>query len=122
MDKKVYFNGIEMPTPASIEYSNNKLWSQNTGRSTATGLNVGDIITIKKKLVISWTWLTGEQTELLNSFISNVNIPSFTVDIIDEAFVRHSYVMYAGTPIYKQYSWNEKFQLVQSLNVDLIEQ
>ncbi len=42
------FDG-EMPVPADLQVQNNKIWSDNTGRS-ANGKLVGDMVCIKEEV------------------------------------------------------------------------
>ncbi|MBR1862896.1 MAG: hypothetical protein IJ806_02245 [Ruminococcus sp.] len=117
----LYFDGVEMPTPYYCSYGNEKIWSKNTGRGS-NGLLVGDIVTIKKKLILKWRGLSPSEVALLNEYITNINRPFFNVSLLDETYRWQSYTMYAGTPAYESYSWNEKFKFCKEMNVDLIEQ
>ena len=117
----LYFNGVEMPTPYYCQYLNEKIWSTNTGRG-ANGLLVGDIVTIKKKLVLKWRGLKSREVASLNAYISNANLPFFTVSLLDETYTWHTYTVYAGTPSYESYSWNADYQFTKEMAVDLIEQ
>lgn len=115
------FNGEVMPTPAEITFTNNKIWSENTGRS-ATCLLVGDLKTIKKTISIVWTHLNGEQIAQVNRYISNVYSPFFSVTVIDETFQESTYTVYAGDPTYEILSWDSPLQFTKNVSVNLIEQ
>lgn len=112
----------DMPIPYSVGYSQNKIWSENAGRGTSTGASVGDIVTIKRKLVIKWQYRSGAEIALLNSWVSNRNIPFFQVRVLDETFNWVAFTCYAGDTNAEAYSWNSEFQLVKTFDVDLIEQ
>ena len=47
MTQKLMFGGETMPAPISVNYTNEKIWSDNAGR-TADCTMVGDIRAIKK--------------------------------------------------------------------------
>lgn len=53
-------NGVVVTPPSSIKLSREKVWSQNTGRNSA-GDWVGDILTRKVKLSLSWGYITENQ-------------------------------------------------------------
>lgn len=114
------FDGVTMPTPSDIKFENNKIWSENTGRS-ANGYLVGDIIGIKKKILITWTHLNGDQVDLINSYISNVYRPFFDVEVIDETFTSRTYNVYAGDVSYDTLSWDGNMQFTKNVTVNLIE-
>ena len=114
------FDGVEMPVPADLQVQNNKIWSDNTGRS-ANGKLVGDMGCIKKKLIISWVHLTGEQVALINQYISNVSKPFFSVTFTDETFNEQTCTMYAGDTKYDVLKWVSPMKYLKNVTVDLIE-
>jgi len=115
------FDGVEMPVPADLQVQDNKIWSDNTGRS-ANGMFVGDMVCIKKKLIISWVHLTGEETAKLNEYISNVDSPFFSITLLDETFQESTFDVYAGDPTYEVFGWDENKQFCKGVAVDLIMQ
>ena len=68
------FGSERVATPAEVSFTNNKIWSNNAGR-TANCKMVGDIRAIKKTVTLKWYHLTGEETAKLNEYISNVDSP-----------------------------------------------
>jgi hypothetical protein len=121
--QKLFFGDTEIPAPADggVKFRNDKIWSDNTGRSSNCVM-VGDIKAIKKTVSLQWFGLTGEQVELINSFISNVSRPFFSVTMYDEAYNVRTFNVYAGTPTYEVWGWDERRQLCKGLAVDLVEQ
>lgn len=117
----LYFDGLKMPTPITINFTNNKLWSANTGR-TANGKMVGDIIGIKKSISIVWQGLTPSDVAGINIFISNAMKSFFKVKILDETFTENTYTVYASDSTYEILGWDKNRRLVKNLAVDLIEQ
>lgn len=115
------FGGVNMPTPQEVSFTNNKIWSQNTGR-TASCKMVGDIIGIKKSIHIEWLNLKADEIKLINGYISSAANSFFTVTILNEEFEQKSYKVYASDPSYEVWGWDEKRRLVKGLAVDLIEQ
>ena len=108
-------------TPAEVSFTNNKIWSNNAGR-TANCLMVGDIRAIKKTVTIKWYHLTGEQTAQINKYISNVDSPFFNATLLDETFNEIKIRVYAGDPSYEIFGWDEKRQFCKGVAVDLIMQ
>lgn len=121
--QKLFFNDVEVPAPTDggVKIKNNKIWSNNTGRSSNCVM-VGDIRAIKKTISLQWYHLTPEQTALINSFISNLGRPFFKVTMYDEAYQPRTISVYAGDPTYDVWGWDEKRQFCKGLAVDLIEQ
>lgn len=117
---KLEFDGVEMPAPSEVSFTNNKIWSSNTGRSADCRL-VGDLIGIKKTITLKWFGLTGEQTAQINSFISNIDRSFFDVTIPDETFAEKTYTVYAGDPAYEVWGWTENRRLCKGIAVNLIE-
>ena len=112
----------DMPIPYSIQYSRNKLWSENAGRSTVTGASVGDIITIKRKLFLKWQYSSVSDIATIASWVSNVNLPFFQVKVMDDTFNEIVMTVNAGDTNAEAYSWNSQFQLIKTFDVNLIEQ
>lgn len=119
--EELYFGGVKIRTPTVFQLSNEKIWSQNTDR-TASGLMAGDIIAIKKTIHIEWAHASPNEVKTINSFISDIGNAFFTVSFLDEEFERVTKVVYAGTPAYEQWGWDERRQLCRNIAVDLIEQ
>lgn len=57
----------------------NKIWSENTGRSTINGDLTGDIIAIKITLDLKWTALKDDELQQLIDCFSNLNYSFFNV-------------------------------------------
>lgn len=108
-------------TPAEITFCNNKIWSNNAGR-TANCKMVGDIRAIKKTVTLKWYHLTGEETAKLNEYISNVDSPFFSITLLDETFQESTFDVYAGDPTYEVFGWDENKQFCKGVAVDLIMQ
>lgn len=64
-------SGVSFPASSAIDYSKNKVWSKNTGR-TATGKMVGSIKVIKKKLEITYNYLTQAQIQEMDAVVSSM--------------------------------------------------
>lgn len=98
-----------------------KIWSENAGRASDCGA-VGDIRGIKKTLTLTWYHLTPEEVKQLNKYISNVNCNFFTITLLNEEFEYRTYTVYAATPTYDIWGWDEARQFCKGLSVELIEQ
>ena len=117
----LYFDNVKMPTPITVNFTNNKLWSANTGR-TASGKMVGDIIGIKKTISITWQGLKPSEVDKINNYISSTLHSFFKVKILDETFEEKNYTVYASDSTYEILGWDTKRRIVKNLAVDLVEQ
>ena len=77
------FNGKTIPNPSGFTISKNKIWSENTRRNDL-GDMVGTIIAIKRKVEITWNYLTSEQIALIDSVVSDISKPFTTVEYTDD--------------------------------------
>lgn len=113
------FNDEKMPEPQSLTTDREKIWSSNTGRSDSGTMN-GDIVAIKAKIKIQWGILSAEQTELIDSYLSQ---PFFACTYKDPASANREITkeFYAGTPTYPVYSYAKGFPEYKGVGVDLIE-
>jgi hypothetical protein len=114
------FDNTNIKTPTAFTLANEKIWSNNAGR-TASTLFVGDIRSIKKTIHIEWARATPAEVATINSFISNASRPFFNITFLDEEFNTVTKSVYAATPSYEQWGWDEKRQLCKVLSVDLVE-
>lgn len=57
---------VTLPSPDSIQTSDEIIWSANTGRSS-TGKMIGDVVAEKKTFAIQWGVLTKAQRDLIRS-------------------------------------------------------
>lgn len=72
-----------LPSPTSVNLTDEILWSSSTGRSVSTGEMMGASITGKRTLEIEWQWITAtEFANIMNAlprgFFSNVVYESTT--------------------------------------------
>lgn len=118
---KMKFGANEITAPTTVTFTNNKLWAGNTGRS-ASGLMVGDIITIKKTISLTWEKISADEVKIINNYISSPDNSFFTITLLNEEFEEHTYTVYASDPTYEIWGWNKNRQFVKQLAVDLIEQ
>lgn len=47
-------NDVVLPSPVEISTTDEIIWSSNTGRSTASGKMIGDVIAEKRTFAIKW--------------------------------------------------------------------
>lgn len=117
---RLKFGNDVIRTPVVFTTANEKIWSNNAGR-TASTLFVGDIRSIKKTIHIEWARATPQEVALINSYISNAGRPFFDITFLDETFTQVTKSVYAATPSYEQWGWDENRQLCKTLAVDLVE-
>ncbi len=118
----LYIDGEKMPEPLykSITCSNEKVWSDNTGRSKSAYMN-GSIIAIKKNRSFSFPPLTQAELDKLESKISSED-EWHTVTFKDtDGNTIFSYNCYFSTPSYTVYSAAKNKRYFTNYQVDAIE-
>lgn len=61
VNARLKINGVVLPSPTSVEISDEILWSSSTGRSSETGEMLGAVKDIKHTLDVEWQWITSEE-------------------------------------------------------------
>ena len=115
-------DGVQMPEPkynGGLTFTEEKIWSKNTGRTT-DGTMVGDIICIKTKMKITFPPLSGVQVAQLDEAVSPAFISVYFKDPRINAYTTKT--LYAGTPSYPVYSYADGLPEYTGVSVDLIEQ
>lgn len=108
---------IVLPTPKSVVYSDNKLWSQNTGRLDS-GYFVGELVAIKKKYEVTFPPLT---TSELGTIKSAINDQFATVQITNAQGGTDTVDAYFGDITVEAYSWHNGIQYAINATVSIIE-
>lgn len=110
-----------MPPPKleGVDISDPKVWSKNTGRPVS-GDMVGDIVTIKRSIVIEFPPLSPAEVKKVQSVVSNKKLPFFSFEYCDGYEVTKCTV-YAGTPSRKLYSAVAGINYYTGYRVDLVE-
>ncbi|MBQ8503355.1 MAG: hypothetical protein IJ491_03655 [Clostridia bacterium] len=114
-------NNIEMPSPKleGVTFSKEKIWSKNTGR-TVNAKMTGDIIGIKTTVRIEFPPLSPADVELVESVVSNAELPFFLFELND-GHKNISKEVYAGSPSTKLYSIVDGINHYTGYAVELIE-
>ena len=107
----------DLPTPKSVQYSQNKIWSQNTGRLD-NGYFVGDLIAIKKKYEVMFPPLTTSQ---LATVRAAVNTELATVMITNAEGGTDTVSAYFGDVTVEAYSWHNGLQYAMNTSISIIE-
>lgn len=100
-DNDVIVDGtIRLPAPAEggIQYQQQLIWSQNSGRKTATALFTGDIKAEKGTWTLSWNdlELTYEQLRTIHQAFSHLGKPYFTITFTDDLGYRRTVRAYSA--------------------------
>lgn len=106
-----------LPTPKSVVYSNNKLWSQNSGRLDS-GYFVGDLIAIKRKYEVTFPALNTSQLATVRSAI---NTDFETVKITNAEGGTDTVSAYFGDLSVESYSWKNGIKYAINASVSIIE-
>ena len=113
-------NNVVLPTPASVDYEYNKIWSENTGRLD-NGQFFGDLICIKRKCVVKFSPLTPTELSTVRTAFAaqygNIEITDMGGDT-DATFEA-----YFGDVKVGAYSWNKQknIKLATNCTVSIIE-
>ena len=110
-------NNTDLPAPKSVTYSQNKLWSQNTGRLD-NGYFVGDLIGIKKKYEVTFPPLTPSQ---LTTVRTAVNLDFADVQITNAEGGTDTVTAYFGDLNVESYSWHNGINYAINAKVSIIE-
>jgi hypothetical protein len=110
-------DSTDLPTPKSVTYTQNKLWSQNTGRLDS-GYFVGDLIAIKKKYQVTFPALTPAELETVRAA---VNADFATVQITNAEGGTDTVSAYFGDVTVESYSWHNGINYAINAAVSIIE-
>lgn len=99
-------NGTKVVAPkiGGISRKSEKVWSKNTGRSASAKMQ-GTIIAIKKTLSISWPPLTQDELELIESLVSDSDLPFTTLTVTQPDGSTESIECYFGTPSFDEWDY-----------------
>jgi ribosomal protein L18 len=100
-----------------VTYTQNKLWSQNTGRLDS-GYFVGDLIAIKKKYQVTFPALTPAELETVRAA---VNADFATVQITNAEGGTDTVSAYFGDVTVESYSWHNGINYAINAAVSIIE-
>lgn len=118
----LYIDNELMPEPAfkGISFSDEKVWSASTGRSTSAYMN-GTIVELKKTRSLQFPPLTKFELDKLNGKTS-IKKEWHTIEYRDELNnTIFSFECYFGTVTYNFYSAAENYRYFTDYKVDAIE-
>lgn len=107
----------DLPTPKSITYSQNKIWSQNTGRLD-NGYFVGDLIAIKKKYEVTFPPLSTSDLATVRAAVSS---DFATVKITNAEGGTDEVSAYFGDLTVESYSWHNNIKYAINASISIIE-
>ncbi len=120
MTDDIVIGGVTMPTPAlsGLTIKKEKVWSKNTGRA-ADGDMIGDIVTIKYTLEITWAMLSRADVAKIDTAISPA---FFDVTFTDPGSnSRITKRFYSNTPSYPVYSYVDGVKTYKGVGATLIQ-
>ena len=107
----------DLPTPKSVTYSHNKLWSQNTGRLDS-GYFVGELVALKKKYEVTFPPLSTSELTVVRTAVNS----QFAMVKIQNAEGGYDEVTaYFGDLNVEAYSWHNGIQYAINASVSIIE-
>ncbi len=107
----------ELPTPKNVDYSYNKLWSENSGRLDS-GYFVGELIGIKRKYEVTFPPLTTSQLSTVRTAFAS---QFATVKITDVDGGDAELECYFGDVTVRAYSWKNGYKYAMDCKVSMIE-
>lgn len=117
-------NNVVLPTPADVDYEDDKIWSDNTGRLD-NGYFVGELVCIKRKYVVKFPPLTPAQlSEVRTAFAAqfgSVEITDIGDDDNNPSTETVTLDAYFGDVKVKAYSWNNNIKYAVNCTVSIIE-
>lgn len=118
----LYIDNELMPEPAykGITFSDEKIWSASTGRSTSGRMN-GNIVALKKTRNIKFPPLKQSELDKLNGII-NQESPWHSIRYVDSCCnIIFEFECYFGTPNYNVYSGAQDLRYYTDYMIDAIE-
>lgn len=112
-------NNTVLPTPANVVYSENKIWSQNTGRLD-NGFFVGDLIAIKRKYEITFPPLTESQLATVRTAF-NDEFAQVTITDMGSGTDAVLSSCYFGDLNVEAYSWHNGIKYAKNATISIIE-
>lgn len=115
-------NGVLVKSPkiGGITRKPEKVWSANTKRAAST-LMVGTIKSIKYTYSIEWPPLTMAEQELIESLVSNKDIPFAPMRVTRPNGEIWEKTFYFGTPSFTEWEWIDGQWKSTNNKVDAIE-
>lgn len=119
MELIIKVNNVVLPSPTEVSTTDEIIWSSNTGRSTASGKMLGDVIAEKQTFSVKWEYLTKtEQKAIKDNLKSGFHPVSFIFD--DETVTIYSY---RGTITSQHLGYiGDGHYYYKSVSCDIIEQ
>ena len=108
-----------LPTPKSVKYDQNKLWSRNTGRLDS-GYFVGELVAVIKKYEVVFPPLTASDLTTVRTAV-NPNNGFASVQITNAEGGTDTVDAYFGDLTVESYSWNSGIQYAINAAVSIIE-
>lgn len=114
-------NGYKPPTPdmGGVKPVKRKIWSKNTGR-TASGKMVGDIVTRKYEIKVSWFKLSQLEETALDEAIETLSF--FPVQFTNQRGEVLTRNFYSDDTEYTQKKYTENDIVYSDISITLVEQ
>lgn len=120
--KALIIDGVEFPVKCGgYNFSRNKIWSKNTGR-TESGDMVGTIIAIKNKIEIELIPISPEQADILDEKISDADNPFRKVKYLALNGTQKEMDAYFGDVTYPWLSSRINGGIINGVKISIIQQ
>ena len=94
---------VKSPKVGGITRKEEKIWSKNTGRAASARMQ-GTIKAIKTTYSISWPPLTQAEKDLIESLVSNPNMPFHVLRLTQPDNTALELECYFGTPSFTEWT------------------
>ncbi|MCR4646296.1 MAG: hypothetical protein K5695_12950 [Oscillospiraceae bacterium] len=119
-----YTTVCTLPTPAEngVSITPERIWSQNAGRSSSTGLFVGDVIARKYTVSITYDQLDEDEVQPLIA-LTDTTVPFWRLDF-PFGGNQKSMVCYIPPPTYQVKRWDKERQkyVFEGVKLEFIQQ
>lgn len=113
-------DGVIVRSPLPFTRKQEPIWSKNTGRSASERMQ-GTIKAIKTTYSIKWPPLTQGEEELIESLVSNKNMPFHVIRVTRPDGSVKEMECYFGTPSFTEWSLLNGQWMAIDVTVDAIE-
>ena len=99
---------LPTPTKDGVKITPERIWSQNAGRVSTTGMFVGDVITVKHTITLSYDSLAEAQVQQLIA-LTDTTTPFWILEYPFNTITKRSHC-YIAPPTYTVKQWSPELQ------------
>lgn len=108
---------LPMPSEGGVQFTPERIWSQNAGRSSSTGKFVGDVICVKYTVTLTYDKLTEDQVQPLLQ-LTDTPTAFWRLEFPRNGNTRNI-ECYIAPPTYTVKRWNPELEIYEYMDVVL---